>query len=75
VGPFILAFGRFGFNAGSTLAGSDLRIGVIATNTVLAGAAGGITSMLYMWLRGGKRGRSAPLRAMLLERSAAREAA
>src|SRR2546425_429419 len=40
--------------AGWTLAGSDLRIGVIATNTMLAGAAGGITSMLYMWLKYGK---------------------
>ncbi|PYP16173.1 MAG: ammonium transporter [Gemmatimonadetes bacterium] len=43
IGTFILAFGWFGFNAGSTLAGSDLRIGVIATNTMLAGAAGGGT--------------------------------
>src|SRR5439155_1144587 len=49
VGTFILAFGWFGFNAGSTLAGSDLRIGVIATNTMLAGAAGGVTAMLYVW--------------------------
>src|SRR5207248_2136116 len=54
IGTFILAFGWFGFNAGSTLAGSDLRIGVIATNTMLAGAAGGITSMLYMWFKYGK---------------------
>jgi len=54
VGTFILAFGWFGFNPGSTLAGSDLRIGVIATNTMLAGAAGSITAMLYMWLRYGK---------------------
>src|SRR5712691_10381889 len=54
VGTFILAFGWFGFNAGSTLAGSDLRIGVIATNTMLAGAAGGVTAMLYMWLKYGK---------------------
>src|SRR5439155_133614 len=54
IGTFILAFGWFGFNAGSTLAGSDLRIGVIATNTMLAGAAGGITAMLYMWLKYGK---------------------
>ncbi len=54
IGTFILAFGWFGFNAGSTLAGSDLRIGVIATNTMLAGAAGSITAMLYMWLRYGK---------------------
>jgi Amt family ammonium transporter len=54
VGTFILAFGWFGFNPGSTLAGSDLRIGVIATNTMLAGAAGSITAMLYMWWRYGK---------------------
>src|SRR5437016_4910089 len=51
IGTFILAFGWFGFNAGSTLAGSDLRIGVIATNTMLAGAAGSITAMLYMWIK------------------------
>ena len=54
IGTFILAFGWFGFNAGSTLAGTDLRIGVIAVNTMLAGAAGGITSMLYMWTKYGK---------------------
>src|SRR2546425_983196 len=54
VGTFILAFGWFGFNAGSTLAGSDLRIGGIATNTMLAGAAGGITAMLYVWGKYGK---------------------
>src|SRR3989441_6872546 len=54
IGTFILAFGWFGFNAGSTLAGSDLRIGVIATNTMLAGAAGGVTAMLYMWLKYGQ---------------------
>ncbi len=54
VGTFILAFGWFGFNAGSTLAGSDLRIGVIAVNTMLAGAAGAVTAMLYMWIKYGK---------------------
>jgi Amt family ammonium transporter len=48
-GCFILAFGWFGFNAGSTLAGGDLRIGVIATNTMLASAAGAFSAMLYMW--------------------------
>lgn len=53
-GTFILCFGWFGFNAGSTLAGTDLRIGVIATNTMLAGAFGGITAMIYMQLRYGK---------------------
>src|SRR5438093_1052815 len=54
VGTFILCFGWFGFNPGSTLAGSDLRIGVIATNTMLAGAAGSVTAMLYMWTKYGK---------------------
>lgn len=54
VGCFILAFGWFGFNAGSTLAASDLRIGVIATNTMLASAAGAFSSMLYMWMLYGK---------------------
>ena len=53
VGTFILAFGWFGFNAGSTLAGTDLRIGVIATNTMLAGAAGAFSAMLYVWLKYG----------------------
>jgi len=54
VGTFILAFGWFGFNAGSSLAGTDLRIGVIATNTMLASAGGAFSSMLYMWFRYGK---------------------
>ena len=54
VGCFILAFGWFGFNAGSTLAGTDLRIAVVATNTMLAGAAGAVSSWLYMWMRHGK---------------------
>jgi Amt family ammonium transporter len=54
VGTFILAFGWFGFNAGSSLSGTDLRIGVIATNTMLASAAGAFSSMVYMWLRYGK---------------------
>lgn len=54
VGVFILAFGWFGFNAGSSLAGGDLRIGVVATNTMLASAAGAFFSMLYMWIFFGK---------------------
>src|SRR6266851_365416 len=42
-GCFILAFGWFGFNPGSTLGASsngNLRIGSIAVNTMLAGMAG-----------------------------------
>lgn len=54
VGCFILAFGWFGFNAGSTLAGTDLRIAVVAVNTMLAGAAGAFSSYVYMWIRYGK---------------------
>ncbi len=54
VGTFILAFGWFGFNAGSSLAGTDLRIGIVATNTMLASAAGSFSSMVYMWMRYGK---------------------
>jgi Amt family ammonium transporter len=54
LGSFILAFGWFGFNAGSTLSGTDLRIGVIATNTMLASAGGAAAAMLYMWRRYGK---------------------
>jgi len=54
VGCFILAFGWFGFNAGSTLSGTDLRIGVVAVNTMLASAGGAFSSALYMWFRYGK---------------------
>jgi Amt family ammonium transporter len=54
VGCFILAFGWFGFNAGSTLAGGDLRVGVIATNTMLASAAGAFSALIYMWAKYGK---------------------
>jgi Amt family ammonium transporter len=53
-GTFILAFGWFGFNPGSTLAGGDLRISVVAVNTMLAGSAGAMSAMIYVWLRFGK---------------------
>jgi len=57
LGCFILAFGWFGFNPGSTLGASGngaLRIGSIAVNTMLAGMAGSFGAILYMWLRYGK---------------------
>jgi Amt family ammonium transporter len=50
MGSFVLAFGWFGFNAGSTLAGGDLRISVVAVNTMIASATGALASTLYMWL-------------------------
>lgn len=53
-GTFVLAFGWFGFNAGSTLAGTSERIGLIAVNTMLAGAASTLVSALYMWKLYGK---------------------
>jgi len=56
-GCFILAFGWFGFNPGSTLAASGngaLRIGSIAVNTMLAGCTGSFGALLYMWLKFGK---------------------
>jgi Amt family ammonium transporter len=49
LGTFILAFGWFGFNPGSTLAGTDLRIAVIAVNTMLAGSTGALGATLWMW--------------------------
>jgi ammonium transporter, Amt family len=64
-GAFILAFGWFGFNAGSTLAGTDLRIGVVATNTMLASASGAIAAMFYMWAKYGKPDPSMAMNGML----------
>ncbi|MDE3058265.1 MAG: ammonium transporter [Bacteroidota bacterium] len=49
IGTFILAFGWFGFNPGSTLAGTDLRISVVAVNTMIASATGALFATLWMW--------------------------
>lgn len=51
LGVFILWFGWFGFNPGSTLAGTNLDIGRIAMTTNLAAAAGACTVMIITWLR------------------------
>ena len=51
VGTFILAFGWFGFNAGSSLAGTDGRIGIVAVNTMIAGMSATLSGILYMWMR------------------------
>jgi len=53
-GTFILAFGWFGFNAGSTLSGMDTRLAVVATNTMLASATGAFSAFLYVKARYGK---------------------
>ena len=49
IGTFILAFGWFGFNAGSSLAGTDYRIAVAAVNTMLASATGALAATAWMW--------------------------
>ncbi len=49
LGVFILFFGWFGFNPGSTtVAGGDAA--KIAVNTNLAAAAGGLSSMIVAWI-------------------------
>jgi Amt family ammonium transporter len=51
VGTGVLAFGWFGFNAGSTLAGTDPRIALIAANTMLSSAAGALTALFFVWYK------------------------
>jgi Amt family ammonium transporter len=48
LGVFILWFGWFGFNPGSTTTG-DASIGYIAVTTNLAAAAGAIVAMIVSW--------------------------
>jgi Amt family ammonium transporter len=49
LGTLVLAFGWFGFNAGSTLAASDPRIALIAVNTMLSSSASAVATLLYVW--------------------------
>jgi Amt family ammonium transporter len=49
IGTFILAFGWFGFNPGSTLSGTDLRMSVVVVNTMLAGVTGAVATMFTLW--------------------------
>lgn len=51
IGVFILWFGWFGFNPGSTLNGEDLRIAVIAVNTNMAAAAGAAVALLTIYAK------------------------
>ncbi len=68
IGCFILAFGWFGFNPGSTLGASGagcLRIGSVAVNTMLAGCTGTFAAMIYMWALKGKPDASMSANGML----------
>src|ERR1700692_4832474 len=55
-GTFILLFGWMGFNPGSTLGATDLRISVVAINTNLAAVAGSAAAMLIWDFLFGKPG-------------------
>lgn len=54
LGVFILWFGWYGFNAGSTTSGTDLTIAIISVTTTLAASAGVASSMITSWIREGK---------------------
>jgi len=56
LGVFILWFGWFGFNPGSTLGvdGQETLIGLVAMNTNLAAAAAAVSAMVAVWVAYGK---------------------
>ena len=65
LGTFILAFGWFGFNPGSTLAGTDLRISFIVVNTMLASVTATLGALLTLELKGLKHDPSMMCNGML----------
>lgn len=65
LGVFILWFGWFGFNAGSTTAGTNVSIAVISVTTTLAASAGAIAAMITVWLMYGKPDASMALNGVL----------
>ena len=54
MGTFILAFGWFGLGAASTPGGFDTHIALVAMNTLIASASGGVAAYLHTRLRFGK---------------------
>lgn len=53
LGVFLLWFGWYGFNPGSTTTG-DTSIASIAVTTTLSASAGSVSAMLYTWKKFGK---------------------
>ncbi|MFO7928948.1 MAG: ammonium transporter [Candidatus Humimicrobiaceae bacterium] len=51
LGVFILWFGWFGFNCGSTLSGSSQALSTVAVTTTLAAASAATASMFFVWVR------------------------
>jgi len=45
IGTLVLVFGWMGFNPGSTFGSTDLRIGIVAVNTLLSACAGFVVAM------------------------------
>jgi Amt family ammonium transporter len=54
IGTLILVFGWMGFNPGSTLGASDLRISIVAVNTLIAACFGFVFAMAYTAYKYGK---------------------
>lgn len=50
-GVFFLWFGWYGFNAGSTLSGTDLSIASVAVTTTLGASGGAIAAMITSWFQ------------------------
>jgi Amt family ammonium transporter len=50
LGVFILWFGWYGFNAGSTLSGMSVDIARVAVTTTLAASAGAVSALVFSWL-------------------------
>jgi len=51
LGCFLLWFGWFGFNPGSTLSAYELRMSVIAVNTNMSAAVGACAALIVVWLK------------------------
>lgn len=54
IGTVVLAFGWLAYDAGSTLAISELRSSIIAANTLLAGISGAVIVVLYTYWKSRK---------------------
>jgi Amt family ammonium transporter len=54
VGTLVLVFGWMGFNPGSTFGATDLRISLVAVNTLLAGCFGTVTAIAWTNAKWGK---------------------
>jgi Amt family ammonium transporter len=54
LGTLVLVFGWMGFNPGSTLGATDLRISIVAVNTLLAACLGFVVAMIVTDVKYGK---------------------